>query len=112
MAAPSPPAPPWRVEDAQAAAPAAAPLAAADTAASEPSGFYLQLGAFSARSSAESFRAHLYSELAWLSDQIHVLAADGLYKLHLGPYSTQEQARTVAARIQAELNFKPMFVVR
>ncbi len=92
------------------AAPGATPPSA--RVAPEPSGFYLQLGAFSARASAESFRARVYRELAWLSDAIHVIASDGLFKLHLGPYRTPDQARAVAARIQAELNFKPVFVVR
>ncbi|HVC12403.1 MAG TPA: RlpA-like double-psi beta-barrel domain-containing protein, partial [Burkholderiales bacterium] len=91
------------------AAPGAPPSAGV---APEPSGFYLQLGAFSARANAESFRARVYRELAWLSDAIHVIASDGLFKLHLGPYRTPDQARAVAARIQAELNFKPVFVVR
>ncbi|MGA7985318.1 MAG: SPOR domain-containing protein, partial [Burkholderiales bacterium] len=81
-------------------------------AAEEPSGVYLQLGAFSARENAESFRVHVYRELAWLSDAIHVLASGGLYKLHLGPYRSQDQARAVAQRIESELNFKPVFVVR
>ncbi|HVB47154.1 MAG TPA: septal ring lytic transglycosylase RlpA family protein [Burkholderiales bacterium] len=91
-------------------APDATPPAA--RAAPESSGFYLQLGAFSARANAESFRARVYRELAWLSDAIHVIASDGLFKLHLGPYRTPDQARAIAARIQADLNFKPVFVVR
>jgi len=95
------------------AAPApAAPSVAPQAAATEPSGVYIQLGAFSARESAESFRAQVYRELDWLSDVIHVLASGGLYKLHLGPYQSQYQARAVAQRIEAELNFKPVFVVR
>jgi len=93
-------------------APAAVPLEPRPAAADEPSGVYLQLGAFSARENAESFRVHVYRELAWLSDAIHVLASGGLYKLHLGPYRTQDQARAVAQRIESELNFKPVFIVR
>jgi peptidoglycan lytic transglycosylase len=93
------------------AAPAAAALAPQETAA-ESSGVYLQLGAFSARENAESFRAHVYHELGWLSDVIHVFPAGGLYKLHLGPYETRDQASAVAQRIETELNFKPVFIVR
>jgi len=93
-----------------ASAPAARPIA--PQAAAEPSGVYLQLGAFSAREKAESFRVQVYRELVWLSDVIHVLASGGLYKLHLGPYQSQEQARAVAQRIETELNLKPVFVVR
>jgi rare lipoprotein A len=93
-------------------APAAARLEPQPAAAEEPSGVYLQLGAFSTRENAESFRVHVYRELAWLSDAIRVLASGGLYKLHLGPYRSQNQARAVAQRIEGELNFKPVFVVR
>ena len=86
--------------------------AATESAATEPSGVYLQLGAFSARASAESFRVSVYRKLTWLSEAIHVLANGGLYKLHLGPYRSADQARSVAERIENELNFKPVFVVR
>ncbi|MGH8736969.1 MAG: septal ring lytic transglycosylase RlpA family protein [Burkholderiales bacterium] len=91
---------------------AAAPLEPRPAAADEPRGVYLQLGAFAARENAESFRVHVYRELSWLSDAIHVLASGGLYKLHLGPYGSEDQARAVAQRIENELNFKPVFIVR
>ena len=94
------------------AAAAPAPPPAAQTTAAEPSGVYLQLGAFSERASAESFRVSVYRKLTWLSEAIHVLASGGLYKLHLGPYRSADQARNVAQRIESELNFKPVFVVR
>ena len=78
----------------------------------EPKGVYVQLGAFSARDGAENFRVRVYRELAWLSESIQVLAADGLYKLHLGPYRSREEARSIADRIQGELSFRPSIVVR
>jgi len=81
-------------------------------ASEEPKGVYLQLGAFSGRDSAVSFRASIYRQLAWLSDEIHVLASGNLYKLHLGPYGSEADASVIAARIQSELNLKPVFVVR
>jgi rare lipoprotein A len=73
---------------------------------------YLQLGAFSAREGAESFRARVYREAAWLQQAIHVVAAGALWRLHLGPYRTQDEARPVAERIRAELNVSPLIVVR
>jgi len=78
----------------------------------EAKGVYVQLGAFAARDGAESFRARVYKELAWLSEAIHVYAADGLYKLQLGPYRTREDARPILERIRAELNFSPALVAR
>jgi rare lipoprotein A len=102
-----------------AAAPAASPAPSAAPALAAPAapeaaakGVFLQLGAFSARESAESFRARVYRELAWLNDAIHVLAAGGLFRLHLGPYRSPEQARPIAERIESELKLRPLVVQR
>jgi cell division septation protein DedD len=35
-----------------------------------------------------------------------------LWRLHVGPYRNREDARSVAERIEAELNLKPLLVVR
>ena len=98
---------PVRTASQQPASAAADPVVAA-----EPSGVYLQLGAFSARDSAESYRAAVYRRLAWLTDQIYVLASGSLYKLHLGPYASEAHASAIAARIETEMNLKPVLVVR
>jgi rare lipoprotein A len=75
-------------------------------------GIFLQLGAFSARESAENFRARVYRELAWLSEAIHVVAGGALFRLQLGPYRTQDDARAIADRIQSELSLRPLIVGR
>lgn len=75
-------------------------------------GIFVQLGAFSAREAAENFRARVYRELAWLSDAIQVVAGGALYRLHLGPYRTQDEARSIAERIQSELSLRPVIVGR
>jgi rare lipoprotein A len=90
------------------AAPATVPEARADS----PTGIYLQLGAFSARDSAENMRARIYKELGWLSDPMQVLPSGNLFRLHLGPYKSQEEARKVADRIQSELSLRPVVVSR
>ena len=79
---------------------------------SDASGVYLQLGAFSMRDNAESFRARVYKDLAWLNDAMHVNAQGGLFRLQLGPYRSQEEARQMAERIRAELNLQPVLLVR
>ena len=81
-------------------------------AKAEGKGVFLQLGAFSARESAENFRARVYRELAWLSEAIHVVAGGALFRLQLGPYRTQDDARAIADRIQSELSLRPLIVVR
>jgi rare lipoprotein A len=80
--------------------------------ATEASGVYLQLGAFSARAAAENFRVRVYRELAWLSQAIQVVAGGTMFRLHLGPYRSQGEARSIADRIQAELNLRPLLVTR
>lgn len=99
---------------APAAAPAPVPAQPPTTlpVASNAGGVYLQLGAFSMRDNAELFRAKVYKELAWLNDPMQVDNQGGLYKLWLGPYPTQDDARRMAERIEGELNLKPVVRVR
>jgi rare lipoprotein A len=97
---------------AAAAPPPAAAAPAAATAPAQAGGIFLQLGAFSALESAENYRSRLQRELAWLGEPLQVFAAGGLYRLQLGPYRSQDDARPVAERIQSELNLRPLVVVR
>jgi rare lipoprotein A len=97
------------------AAPAAAPAPAAipaATVAAEAKGVYLQLGAFSSQEGADNFRVRVYRDLAWLSDTIQIVPAGAFFRLHLGPYRSQDEARPVADRIQAELSLRPVIVSR
>jgi rare lipoprotein A len=99
-----------------AAAPASAPgmraEAAAQPGAPATSGVYLQLGVFAARENAESYRLRITRELAWLKEAMQVLAAENLFRLHVGPYRSRDEANPIAERIRSELNFRPVFVVR
>jgi rare lipoprotein A len=92
--------------------PVAAAAPAEQARVESASGIYLQLGAFSSREAAESFRARLYGQLAWLSDAMQVVAGGNLYRLHLGPYRTPEAARAISDRIQSELSLRPVIVSR
>jgi rare lipoprotein A len=99
----------------QAAAPT--PPAATTTeqalAAPEPTAaVYVQVGAFSSRDNAESLRSRLEGEFGWLKDAVQVLAIGNLWRLHVGPYRTQDDARSVAERIESQLSIKPLLVVR
>jgi rare lipoprotein A len=73
---------------------------------------YLQMGAFSSRENAESLQARVAREAKWLQETVQVLASGSLWRLHVGPYRSREDARSVAERIEAELNLKPLLVVR
>ncbi len=85
------------------AEPVETPLSAADVASApavpEP-GLYLQVGAFGDPSNAERLRRRLGSQLA---EQVGVLssAAGGptLYKVRVGPLSSEGEARKVSAKL-------------
>jgi rare lipoprotein A len=94
------------------AATATPPAAAATATVAQTRGIVLQLGAFSARESAEGFRARIYQQLSWLNDPIEVQASGNLFRLHLGPFPSEEAARRIAGRIKAELGFAPVLVNR
>ena len=73
---------------------------------------YVQVGAFTTRKYAESLQARVTRELAWLQESAQVLLAGNLWRLRVGPYRSSEDARSVADRIAAELDLKPLVVVR
>lgn len=97
---------------ARSAPPADAPLAAeaAIPVTSETAGIYLQLGAFSARANAESFRDKIQQQLSWLDQAVLIEVRGKLYRLHLGPYRNRKEANAMAEKIRAELDFKPLLV--
>ncbi|HEY5291541.1 MAG TPA: septal ring lytic transglycosylase RlpA family protein [Burkholderiales bacterium] len=97
---------------AQSAPPAETPVAAepAIPVTAETAGIYLQLGAFSARTNAESFRDRIQKQLSWLKQPVQVQARGKLFRLHLGPYQNRREANAVAEKIRAELDFKPLVV--
>jgi rare lipoprotein A len=90
----------------------AGPVPEPVAAVAEPKGVYLQLGAFSSAEGAEGFRARIHRELAWLQDTIRIVPAGALYRLHLGPYRSRDDARPIADRIHAELSLRPVIVGR
>jgi rare lipoprotein A len=78
----------------------------------EPGAVYVQLGAFSSQQNAESFGEQLAGQLAWVTETMQVMLSGNLWRLHLGPYRSSEEARAVAARIESEVSLKPLLVVR
>lgn len=97
--------------------PAYVEVSASDTSsptaiANDASGIYLQLGAFSAYDNADNFLAHMRAELPSLTNILGIIAKDGLFKVHAGPYSDQLLARQAADKIAQTLSIKPMLLVR
>jgi rare lipoprotein A len=92
--------------------PPAADAVEAPLAVAEPSGIYVQLGAFAAPENAEGLRARLSLELATLERQIGIHRQDGLYRLQLGPYRTRAEADAVVEQLRDALDLQPHVVVR
>lgn len=86
--------------------------AAAIPVATDASGVYLQLGAFSAQENAESFRARIYRSLAWLEQAIQIQPKNGLFRVHLGPYRDRVEAAGMAERIRSALDLRAVVVIR
>ncbi|HKQ27472.1 MAG TPA: septal ring lytic transglycosylase RlpA family protein [Burkholderiales bacterium] len=76
------------------------------------SSVYLQVGAFNSRENAESLRERVAREMTWLQESVQVLTSGNLWRLHVGPYRSAQDARSVAERIEAQLDLKPLVVVR
>jgi rare lipoprotein A len=73
---------------------------------------YVQVGAFSARENAEGLRSRIAAELAELKEAVQVLSIGNLWRLHVGPYRSQDDARPIADKIETLLRLKPLLVVR
>ena len=69
---------------------------------------YLQLGAFESQQNAESFLARMRNELSSTGKQFKLSSKDGLVRVHIGPYSSQSEARSSAESLAGKLGFKPM----
>jgi rare lipoprotein A len=71
-------------------------------------GVYLQLGAFGSRVNAEGFLTRARVQFDWLADRLQVREREGLYRVHVGPYGSEGEARQAADRIALALGVKPV----
>jgi rare lipoprotein A len=73
----------------------------------EPSGLWLQLGAFSSRESADSFRDKMIRDLAWNNEPLQVFSREGLHRVRMGPYRNRDEAGAIADKVRQSLGFAP-----
>ncbi len=76
--------------------------------AQEDSVLWLQLGAFSSRESAESFRARVAREMPWVLEPLDLAMRDGLHRVRMGPYRNRGEALAIAAKVRESLGFAPL----
>ncbi|MDD2914254.1 MAG: septal ring lytic transglycosylase RlpA family protein [Gallionella sp.] len=81
---------------------------ATSAGATADSKIYLQLGAFKSQEAADSFAAKMRAELGDDGKQLSVFVKDGLTRVHLGPFASQNEARGNADSLKERLGFKPM----
>lgn len=75
--------------------------------AQERGGYVLQLGAFSNFANAEVFLAHVQAQVVWLGESAHVAVSDGLYRVLMGPYSDDAEARRIGEMVREALKIEP-----
>ncbi len=110
----------WRRETAVAEAPAPAmaiddevpPAPPAPAAASAANTYWVQLGAFRQRQSANDLRQQLARELVWLEPWLAIIDERSLFRLRAGPFATRSEAQGTAERIRAEAPLQPMVLQR
>lgn len=117
------PAPPAQAEPVRVAAPLASEVVKVEPLPPDPAvkiaalsdthsvkeGVYLQLGAFKSQKGAESFLARMRSELEGGGEKVGLFQKDdGLIRIHMGPYTSVDEARYNAEKLQKQLGFKPV----
>jgi len=78
----------------------------------EPTGAYVQLGAFSTRQNAQSFLLRMRAQLGWVGDKVALYGREGLYRVHAGPYASRDEATQVAERIEQATELRPVIILR
>lgn len=82
------------------------------TAANEPSGVFLQVGAFSSNNNAESFRSKIQPQLLELKLSALVALQANLYRVHVGPFKTRAEASQMSEKVRETLGVRPLIVVK
>ncbi len=98
--------------DAPSALPAAAVTPPASPAPENAAGVYIQLGAFSLREKAATLLTRLQVEVGWLAQLAAIYPSSGMYRVQAGPYASREEALQAAARIEQNLDLKPVVITR
>lgn len=94
------------------AAPPVAQVPAPAVAAAVVGKAYLQLGAFKSQQGAKKFLAKMRTKLGKGAKPLSLFTKDGLERVHLGPYASQDEARAAGEQLKARLGFKPYISMR
>jgi rare lipoprotein A len=78
----------------------------------DPAGLWLQLGAFSSRESADSFRDKMVRDLGWNNEPLQVFSREGMHRVRMGPYRNRDEAGAIADKVRQSLGFAPTLTGR
>jgi rare lipoprotein A len=78
----------------------------------DPAGLWLQLGAFSSRESADSFRDKMIRDLGWNNEPLQVFSREGMHRVRMGPYRNRDEAGAIADKVSRSLGFAPSLIGR
>jgi rare lipoprotein A len=81
------------------------PVAAAD------GGFVVQLGAFASNANARNFVAHMANQLAPIGVEPKVRQAGGLFRVFVGPFAGQAEARRMGDKLRDALGLDATIAV-
>ena len=81
-------------------------------ASTEPSGIFLQLGAFGSSANAESFRDKIQPQAAELRLTARSAFRDKLHRVVVGPFKNRAEAGQAAEKLRESLGIRPVLVVR
>jgi rare lipoprotein A len=87
------------------------PAVAAPVAAPVP-GFWLQLGAFSRESGAQTLKQEVSGVLDWIAPVLNVFSEGALHRVQAGPYRTRDEAAQVAGRVRTGSQWSPIVIER
>ena len=90
----------------------ASAFAPTETAPASTAGAFVQLGVFASESSAQGLMVRVRDELYDFSDRASIVAAEGRYRVQVGPFPSLDAARLEAGRIGARLRIAPYVVSR
>lgn len=75
-------------------------------------GHFIQIGAFGNRDNAEALRAHMARELGALGDKLVIDAANGMFRVQLGPWADAVAAQQAGNQVRERLGMNVITVQR
>lgn len=67
---------------------------------SSAKGLFLQIGAFRNKDNATSLKSRLLSASEFADEQISVVNKEGMFRIHVGPYESEQAARLAALQLR------------